>query len=610
MGSDEACRVDRVYAVMRRINQLIVRACSREVLFLEACRIAVEYVGVRTAWIGMLDPVTREISTRASHGDPGVDAIDFGRLTTYANTLYGPRARHQAVRHQTPAVVDDIEHQLARGDDRDAMLAAGSRSLANLPVVVADEMVGVMSFLSAETYFFDEDKLRLLRELALGIGFALDHLVRAEKLDDLAYYDALTGLANNSLFHERLARQVAGAAAEHRHVSLALIDVERFKRVNDTLGRDAGDMLLRQIAARLATSCGNVEFARIGADHFAMILPDVHDEAAVADIFLERVQHCFGRPFDILGHELWVTAKTGVAMCPDDGADTETLYRHAEVAVRKAKASTESLLFYDRRMTDGLAGKLALENKLRRALENDEFLLHYQPKIDLETRRMVGLEALIRWSSPELGLVAPSEFIPLMEETGLILDVGLWAMRQAALDRKRWVDMGLAAPRVAVNVSAVQLRKPDFVATVEAALRHGAEAHGIDLEITESLVMEDIDSTLEKLHALCGLGIELAIDDFGTGYSSLTYLAKLPARILKIDRAFILTMNNDPNSMTLVSTMISLAHSLRMKVVAEGVETQEQACLLQELRCDQVQGFLFSAPLPFDQVSSLIERVG
>jgi diguanylate cyclase (GGDEF)-like protein len=455
--------------------------------------------------------------------------------------------------------------------------------------------------------FFDDDEVRLLLELAADIGFALDHLAKEEKLDYLAYYDALTGLANHTLLHERLAQHVASAAAEQQHIALALFDIERFKRINDSMGRHAGDLLLRQVAARLTTTSGDIQhLARTGADHYAMIMRDVRAETNVARILAERLQHCFGHPFDINGRELRISAKVGVALYPADGADAETLYRNAEAAVCKAKASTERLLFYDARMTEAVAEKLALENRLRRALENDEFVLHYQPKVDLDTRRIVGLEALIRWANPELGLVPPMKFIPLMEETGLILDVGLWALRQAALDRKRWVDQGMAAPRVAVNVSAVQLRKADFVATVEAALRHGADPHGIDLEITESLIMEDIEGTLAKLHALRSLGIDLSIDDFGTGYSSLAYLAKLPAQILKIDRTFVSTMVDDRSSMTVVQTMISLAHSLRLKVVAEGVETQEQAKLLHLLHCDQIQGYLVSKPLPFEQVSTLI----
>ena len=275
---------------------------------------------------------------------------------------------------------------------------------------------------------------------------------------------------------------------------------------------------------------------------------------------------------------------------------------------RKAKASSEGVLFYSPRMTEAVAQKLALENMLRQALDNEEFLLYYQPQVDVDTRRLEGVEALIRWLSPELGLVPPMQFIPLMEETGLILEVGAWALRRAVFDRKSWLEQGLVAPRGAVNVSAVQLRRHDFIATVVDALKQGATPPGIDIEITESLIMEDIEHTIEKLHALRALGVDVSIDDFGTGYSSLAYLAKLPVQVqvLKIDRAFISTMLTSTDNMTLVSMMISLAHALRLKVVAEGVETEEEAKMLKLLRCDQMQGYLVGKPIPFEPMSALI----
>jgi EAL domain-containing protein (putative c-di-GMP-specific phosphodiesterase class I) len=261
-------------------------------------------------------------------------------------------------------------------------------------------------------------------------------------------------------------------------------------------------------------------------------------------------------------------------------------------------------------MTVRVAEKLTLENQLRRALERDEFVLHYQPKVRLDRGDIAGVEALIRWQSPELGLVPPIKFIPLLEETGLILPVGAWVLRKAALDHRAWSEGGLQAPRVAVNVSAAQLRQRDFVASVEQAIMDGLAPTGIDLEITESLMMEDVASNIAKLNAARALGLNIAIDDFGTGYSSLAYLARLPVQSLKIDRAFIVTMEKDPNAMTLVSTMISLAHSLRLKVIAEGVETEEQAKFLRLLRCDEMQGYLFSKPLPSDALVALLRAVG
>jgi EAL domain-containing protein (putative c-di-GMP-specific phosphodiesterase class I) len=303
-----------------------------------------------------------------------------------------------------------------------------------------------------------------------------------------------------------------------------------------------------------------------------------------------------------------ISARSGVALYPNHAGDAEALLRNAEAALSKAKETGERSAFYTSALTAGVSATLTLESKLRLALERDEFVLHYQPKVDLASGRIAGVEALIRWASPDLGLVPPSEFIPLLESTGLIQEAGEWALKKAVDDHQRWQELGLAAPRVAVNVSALQLRKRDFVATVQQAIARGANPTGLDLEITESLVMRDVEGNIAKLRTLHDLGVNVAIDDFGTGYSSLGYLAKLPVQTLKIDRSFVITMLEDPNTMTLVSTMISLAHSLRLKVVAEGVDSQEQEKFLRLLRCDEMQGYLFSKPLPFEQMTALLQK--
>jgi EAL domain-containing protein (putative c-di-GMP-specific phosphodiesterase class I) len=329
-----------------------------------------------------------------------------------------------------------------------------------------------------------------------------------------------------------------------------------------------------------------------------VVFPEASAEIEVARMLNEFYQRCFGAAFATGTEELRVTARIGVALFPADGGDTETLYRNAEAAVKRAKSAVERVLFYDARMTESIAEKLALENRLRGALQNEQFVLHYQPKVDCVSRRVEGVEALIRWHDPELGLVPPAKFIPLMEETGLIVEVGAWALHKAASDYRAWRTQGLDAPRIAVNVSAIQLQRKDFVSNVEAALRSDGAVAGIDLEITESAILTNVEDTVGKLHALRAQGLNLAIDDFGTGYSSLSYLAKLPVQVLKIDQSFVSTMLADPDSQTLVATMISLAHALRMKVVAEGVETEEQAALLKLLRCDVIQGYLIGKPMP------------
>jgi EAL domain-containing protein (putative c-di-GMP-specific phosphodiesterase class I) len=349
--------------------------------------------------------------------------------------------------------------------------------------------------------------------------------------------------------------------------------------------------------------------ARVGADHFAVVVPNLkHEESLVRG--LEQGSRCIdGDPYIVTGTELRISTRSGVALFPGDGDDADTLFRNAEAALKKS-SSGERYLFYTRQMTERIAEKVALENKLRQALEKDQFVLYYQPKVDVDTRRVVSVEALIRWRSPELGLVPPLEFIPLLEETGLILQVGSWALKRASLDHRDWMEQGLKAPRIAVNVSPIQLRQRDFVDVLNRAIMGGATPPGIDLEITEGVVMEDIQANIEKLTSLRRLGVNIAIDDFGTGYSSLGYLAKLPVQSLKIDRSFIIAMVEDPDTMTLVSTIISLAHSLRLKVVAEGVDSEDQAKHLRRLRCDEMQGYLFSKPLPRDELTVLLEPSG
>jgi diguanylate cyclase (GGDEF)-like protein/PAS domain S-box-containing protein len=425
-----------------------------------------------------------------------------------------------------------------------------------------------------------------------------------QKIEFLAYYDPITGLANRTLFEERLEEHLKAAAPAKARVALVIVDVERFKTINDTFGRDAGDELLRQIAWRISRLHGDsTRLARLGADQLGIVSLQVASEEEFARLTETRFREVFGEPFTVGSSELRVAAKAGIALYPADGTTPETLFRNAEAALKKAKAAGERYLFYRQDMTARIAENLALENKLRRGLENEEFVLHYQPKVDSETGAIVGLEALIRWQSPELGLVPPVQFIPLLEQTGLILQVGNWALRRAALDHRAWSERGLKAPRIAVNVSPIQMRQRNFVAVVEQAIREGLAPTGIDLEITESLVMEDVQANIAKLKALRALGMSIAIDDFGTGYSSLAYLAQLPVQTLKIDRSFVKGMHTDPNAMSLISTIIQLAHSLRLKVVAEGVETDDQAKFLRLLRCDELQGYLFSKPLPADALA-------
>ena len=537
--------------------------------------------------------------------------LDGLRLSALDDTQDSLRLVTRALREKAAIVCNDIDADPRMARWREAALRRGYRSMVVFPLQVGEKVLGVLLLYASEQQFFDTEEMRLLTELAGDVSFALDHLEKEERLNYLAYYDSLTGLANSTLFHERLVQFIDAAAREQRRLALLVVDVDRFRIINDTLGRQAGDELLKQIAGRFPAGRSDPgRYARIGTNRFAIVIPEVTSDEEIARR-VERVQkEIFGPPFQVSGTELRVSAKIGIALYPADGADAEALLRNAEAALSKAKASGERYLFYTQKLTERIAQKLTLENKLRQALEQDEFVLHYQPKVELDARRIGGVEALIRWQSPELGLVPPMQFIPLMEETGMILEVGAWALQRAVFDHKRWLDQGMSTPRIAVNVSPIQLRQQDFVDTVRKAVAAGAAAVGIDLEITESLIMQDIEENIEKLKAIRDLGVNIAIDDFGTGYSSLGYLAKLPVQSLKIDRAFIDTMLADPDNMSLVSTIISLAHSLRLTVVAEGVETEEQAKMLRLLRCDQMQGYLFSRPVPFEAMTALLRPRG
>jgi diguanylate cyclase (GGDEF)-like protein/PAS domain S-box-containing protein len=589
--------LSRVHAVLSGINTLIVRVQDRDELFREACRIAVENGGFRMSMVVIVDPDTKQVVSIASEGkDEELLAIIKNRLSSsndVSNTMVG-----LAISGKQPIVSNDSlnDPRLVFGKK---YAESGVRSMVVLPLMVSDEAVGTISLYASEIEFFHEEEMTLLTELAGDIAFAIDHIGKQEKLNYLAYYDVLTGLANRTLFLERVAQHMRSAASDGHRLAIGLIDLERFKNINDSLGRTAGDVLLRQVAEWLTNKTGDANLlARIDADHFAMVFPKVRQDGDLVRLVENTMDAFLQHPFRLNDSVFRISARVGIALFPDDGSEAETLFRNAEAALKKAKSSGDRHLFYTQKMTAAVAGKLTLENQLRRAIDNEEFVLHYQPKVNLLSGKVTSAEALIRWNDPRTGLVPPGKFIPILEETGLIYEVGRWALRKAIADYLRWRAMGLPAVRIAVNVSPMQLRSHGFVAEIEREI--GIDAHaaeGLELEITESLIMEDVKHSIASLQAIRAMGITIAIDDFGTGFSSLNYLAKLPVDTLKIDRSFVIEMDA-PEGLALVSTIITLAHSLKLKVVAEGVETEHQMRQLLSLNCDEMQGYLFSKPVP------------
>ena len=604
-------RLNRVYAVLSGINTTIVRTRDRQKLFEEACRIAVDHGKFVFAWIGLLDADTRKVNPVAKAGrDDGY--LSQINLTAKEDAPGNCELTAHALTGAAPVVCNDIAADERMKTWRAEALKRGYRSIALLPLVVENRPIGVFVLYAPEPGVFDDAEMKLLVEMADDISFALDHIGKEERLDYLAYYDVLTGLPNRALFYDR-ANQLLRAAKKQddgRKVAIVLLDLERFRTVSETFGRGGGDAVLREVAERLAAGrLGPDHLARIGADVFAAVLVDIEKEEEAVHFVEQRVIGLLHKPIMVGGQELRISAKAGIVLFPADGADVDTLVHNAEAALKKAKLSGDRYLFYSPEFNARVAEKLTLENKMRRALERRELTLHYQPVVNLAKGNICGLEALMRWNDPDLGPVPPARFIPVMEETGLILEAGRWALEQAVADFGRWQADGQHPPRVAVNVSQVQLRQKDFVATVQRALNGAAGAAGVlELEITESLIMQDVEANIGKLKAVRDMGVEVAIDDFGTGFSSLSYIAKLPINVLKIDRAFIMNLTRNPGDVGIVTTMISLAHSLDLKVVAEGVETEEQANLLRLLKCDQVQGYLFSPAVPAERIGQFLRE--
>jgi diguanylate cyclase len=420
------------------------------------------------------------------------------------------------------------------------------------------------------------------------------------QLQHVATHDALTGLPNRLLLADRLDQAIARAERHGQRFALIVVDLDRFKSINDSLGHMAGDELLKDVAQRLAKVLRKADtLARLGGDEFVLLLNEI-DSPRDAETVAIKVLADFARPALISGLELHISASLGISVSPDDGTDSEILLQHADAAMYHAKKSGRNAYhFFLPEMNAFARERLELENGLRRALDQRQFVLHYQPKVDVRTGRIDSAEALVRWRHPKRGLIAPAQFIPLAEETGLILPLGEWVIREACRQAFAWQAAGLRPLRVAVNLSAQQFRQKNLVDIVRSALTAARlEPQYLELELTESAVMDDAEESISILRELSELGVRISVDDFGTGYSSLSYLRRLPLDKLKIDRAFIREVVTSRDDAEIVRAIVSLAHALRLQVIAEGVETPDQLEFLNSLGCDQYQGFHFSAPVP------------
>jgi len=430
------------------------------------------------------------------------------------------------------------------------------------------------------------------------------------QLQHVATHDALTGLPNRLLLGDRLEQMIAQAERRERRFAVMMMDLDRFKSINDSLGHHSGDELLKEAARRLLSRLRRTDtLARLAGDEFVVVLNEIaslRDAESVASSVLQDIS----RPIALSGLEVHVSASIGISVYPENGSDAETLLQHADAAMYHAKKNGRNgFQFFTSTMNAFARERLELENGLRRAINRGEFELHYQPKVDVESGRIDSAEALIRWRHPQRGLVSPGGFIPVAEETGLIVSIGEWVLREACSQARTWQNSGVGPIRVAVNLSAQQFRQKNLVEVVGSALQEaGLEPRFLELELTESAVMHDAENSIEILRRLSGLGVRISVDDFGTGYSSLSYLRRLPLDKLKIDHSFIKEVTTSRDDAQIVRAIVSLAHSLHLKVIAEGVETQEQLAFLRDLGCDQYQGYLRSPPVTADAFARLMRE--
>ncbi|KPJ92199.1 MAG: hypothetical protein AMJ53_09850 [Gammaproteobacteria bacterium SG8_11] len=428
-----------------------------------------------------------------------------------------------------------------------------------------------------------------------------------ERIQHLTHYDALTDLPNRTLFHARFKQPMQNALRHNRRVALLHLDIDRFIKINDTLGHHIGDRLLQQVGRRLVASIHDRDFVgRFGGDEYAIACPDL-DQSVEVSAIAQSIMNVFSEPFWVEGREIFLSPSIGIALFPDDTDDYDELLKFADTAVHHAKRQGGTYQFYHRGMNVDSANRLKMENALRRALDRQEFKLYYQPQVDLGTGQITGAEALLRWKPGNQDMVYPEEFIPLLEETGLIISVGEWVLRSACYQLRAMQKSVQSPISISVNLSPMQFRHKDLVGMIESVLEEtGIDAHWLELEITETSVMEDPEHALGTLKQLYGMGIRLAVDDFGTGYSSLSYLKKFPLDVLKIDRSFVSDLANDMDDAAIVDSIIAMAHRLNLKVIAEGIENQGQLDFLQNHECDIGQGFYYSKPMTAEHLIRLL----
>jgi diguanylate cyclase (GGDEF)-like protein/PAS domain S-box-containing protein len=607
-------RLGSMFAALSETNEAIMHAKSSEELYQRVCDAAVH--GGKFITAAILTPSVDSIGLRiGAISGPNERQLRDAHISVDEATPEGRGLVGTAFRALAPCISEDFLKDERTRPWHGLFANTGIKTAAAVPLVRAGRAIGVLLLYSGEKRGFDEEVVKLLQRMTANIAFALDNFDleverrRAEeRIQYLATHDGLTGLPNRVMFGQVLNLAIESARRYERKFAVFFIDLDRFKVINDTLGHEAGDKLLQEMSARFSQCLRASDVvARLGGDEFVVLVQEVNEPNQVATV-ARKILSAAIKPALILGQECRVTASVGISMYPADAADEQTLMKNADMAMYLAKEEGKNnFQFYSKEIKTQSLERMTLEVNLRHALERNELSLHYQAKLDLNTGRISGVEALLRWDSPELGSVTPTQLIPVAEETGLIVPIGRWVLQTACAQNVAWQREGLPPVCIAVNLSPRQFADADLLADIATVLKEtGLAPELLELEITESMVMHNTERAVKLLTAIKQLGVRLAIDDFGTGYSSLAQLKRFPIDTLKVDRSFIREIPNDSEDRAITEAIIAMGKSLSLSIVAEGVETEQQQAFLREHACDQMQGFYFSKPVPPEHFAELL----
>jgi len=609
-------RLNRALRLLSDCNMALVHAEDERRLLSEICRLCVERGGYLMAWVGYAqhdEGKTVHPVAQSGYEDGYLDGIQI----SWADTATGQGPTGTAIRTGHPYVNQNVLSNLAMAPWREAAIRRGYQSSVALPLMCDGKALGALTMYASEPYAFNPEELQLLEELANDLAYGIvtlrtreEHAAAKEQLEFLANFDPLTRLPNRLLLRDRFEHAKRVAESEKGGmVSMLYVDLDHFKQINDSLGYAVGDRVLVLVVDHLrkcipATST----ISRLSGDEFVIMLVGQRDVSAMVGV-ANAVHDTLLESVTIDGNVLSITCSIGIGLYPNDGEDFDTLLKCAHTAVGSAKeAGRSTYRFFTHEMNANLAEQMRLTGGLSSALRKHEFLVHYQPQLDIRSGKIVGAEALVRWQHPVDGLVAPSRFIPMAERSGHIVAIGEWVLFEACRQGRLWMDLHPEPLVVAVNLSALQFKRGNVLDMVSRALAaSGLRADRLELELTESILLQDVDATIKTLHGLKALGIKLSIDDFGTGYSSLSYLKQLAVDKLKIDQSFVRDMLTDADGASIVRAIIQLGHTLQLKVIAEGVETEAQLAFLEEAGCDEVQGYVYSRPVPAEQLGRLLE---